>query len=714
MKLIRCYIENFGVLSNYSRQFQDGLNEILAPNGSGKSTLAAFLKAMFYGLPAKGPRSVTENERKRCEPWQGGACGGFLEFEYQGKPYRVTRFFGQTAAKDRCEIIDLSSHRPCGSFSSRLGEELFQLDAESFSRSVFLSGSDLSVSVTPSIRTKLSDLVENTNDLNNYDTAINSLRQKRAQLQPYRGSGGSIPKTEEALEQTREQLYAARAQRPRLDALEAEIGGKEQTLSEKNGAVRSLRQRINDASVLETRQSQRKQLLALRQEAEGFQTRLRELDGRYCEGYPSREEIDRQRHAAAELAQAERDLASTVISDEDLALYETERDFFRDPAQVSRDLDACQSCCVELEAVSARMTAQMLPEELDRLVELRERFRNDPPSEAQLSEYEALTDECKNLERRLEALCLTTEEQSRLRALSRMFAAGAPTMEQISDCEKLQQEIAGLRERKRALTLSETEQAEALRLSRVFASGVPGEEEILEQQAGRRIAELTGKKNTRAAIPQPQPGERSRAKAPLLLGVLSALLVLGGILCFIFAGQIPGILLLACGFGGGLFALALHFKAVAAQAGAAGRVLVGSAISEEENQTLFDLQHGQRDFLLRFYSDAADPDKQLAQLFSDREKYLTLGEKRERFDREREAVEREIQSREQSNSELFERFYPDQPYFDDFTNSLMLELHNYGEMKARAQEIRAERDRLLRPQPRRALFRLSSGAAEAL
>ena len=98
MKLIRCKVENFGVLSDFSYQFDDGLTVIHEPNGSGKSTLAAFIKAMFYGLPSKGPRNVIENERKRYEPWQGGNYGGFLEFEYHGIVYRVTRKFGQTAA----------------------------------------------------------------------------------------------------------------------------------------------------------------------------------------------------------------------------------------------------------------------------------------------------------------------------------------------------------------------------------------------------------------------------------------------------------------------------------------------------------------------------------------------------------------------------------------------------------------------------------------
>lgn len=39
MKLIRCHIENFGVLSDFDFVFDDGLTTICQGNGFGKSTL---------------------------------------------------------------------------------------------------------------------------------------------------------------------------------------------------------------------------------------------------------------------------------------------------------------------------------------------------------------------------------------------------------------------------------------------------------------------------------------------------------------------------------------------------------------------------------------------------------------------------------------------------------------------------------------------------
>lgn len=77
MRLIRCHIENFGVLSDFDFAFSAGLTTICRPNGFGKSTFAAFIKAMLYGFPRTGARSIVENERKRYDPWQGENMAAF-------------------------------------------------------------------------------------------------------------------------------------------------------------------------------------------------------------------------------------------------------------------------------------------------------------------------------------------------------------------------------------------------------------------------------------------------------------------------------------------------------------------------------------------------------------------------------------------------------------------------------------------------------------
>ena len=83
MKLIKCYIENFGKLHKFEYIFKDGLNIINEENGFGKTTFASFIKSMFYGLDGSTNAKVENSERKLYQPWQGGVYGGNIEFEIE-------------------------------------------------------------------------------------------------------------------------------------------------------------------------------------------------------------------------------------------------------------------------------------------------------------------------------------------------------------------------------------------------------------------------------------------------------------------------------------------------------------------------------------------------------------------------------------------------------------------------------------------------------
>ena len=88
MRLISLKIENFGNLSEYTLSFERDLTVIFEDNGFGKTTLAEFIKTMFYGFP-RATKSLAKNSRKKNQPWQGGAYGGNLVFEYDGVRYRI-------------------------------------------------------------------------------------------------------------------------------------------------------------------------------------------------------------------------------------------------------------------------------------------------------------------------------------------------------------------------------------------------------------------------------------------------------------------------------------------------------------------------------------------------------------------------------------------------------------------------------------------------
>ena len=78
MKLISCYIENFGNLSKKTIDFDSNITSIYQVNGTGKSTLASFIKAMFYGLDTFKSNTTTFVDRMHYYPFNGQSFGGIL------------------------------------------------------------------------------------------------------------------------------------------------------------------------------------------------------------------------------------------------------------------------------------------------------------------------------------------------------------------------------------------------------------------------------------------------------------------------------------------------------------------------------------------------------------------------------------------------------------------------------------------------------------
>ena len=189
MRLISCYIENFGKISDKQIQFTDGCNIFCEENGWGKSTLAAFIKVMFYGFANAGVRDDYENERKRFRPWQGGVYGGKITFELKGSTYSIERTFGMKDKEDTMSIRDVQTNLETDIFSDIPGVDIFKIDAKSFERSVFITQNDCETHVTDSINAKLGNLAENTDDINNFEKVDKKLGDLINSMLPTRKTG---------------------------------------------------------------------------------------------------------------------------------------------------------------------------------------------------------------------------------------------------------------------------------------------------------------------------------------------------------------------------------------------------------------------------------------------------------------------------------------------------------------------------------------------
>ena len=234
MRIIECYIENFGKISQKKYDFKSGLNCINSDNGSGKTTLAAFIKAMFYGMNDTKKLSLEENDRKHYLPWNGGLCGGSLTFSVGNKIYRVERSFASKAADDSYALYDTATGRVVNDFSEGLGEGLFGIDADGFERTVFLSERALTPkSENKSISAKLSDLVGCDGDIGGLDEAMKILENQR-KFYYKKGGSGELADTKARIDEITRRLQS-------LDEVEVAIESTHNKMIELSNKISSAR-----------------------------------------------------------------------------------------------------------------------------------------------------------------------------------------------------------------------------------------------------------------------------------------------------------------------------------------------------------------------------------------------------------------------------------------------------------------------------------------
>lgn len=400
MKLLRCHVENFGILSDFDHTFTEGLNVLCRENGFGKSTLAAFLKAMFYGLPKTRAKA---SERKRYDPWQGGKYGGFLEFEYRGNQYRVTRYFGKK--EDSFSLTDLTNRAESTAFSEKLGEELFQLDADSFARSTFVPQlSDREITATTSIRAKLTNLVEDTNDLNNFDTAMKKLQEYRKSLKLFKGEGGQTAQLRRECRELEASIHTTAEKKEPLEAVCQQIDALNREKNEKTAQQAFLREQIRQADAQKALHLLQENLERLRGQVRGREKELAGLDEQYPKGYPSLEALETQKENLTRALHARQRMESRATANAD-GISEEERE--------------------ELSA-------------LNRL------FSQGVPGEEALEGWEKLRQERDICLHSREAGGLSAQEQADYRYLKKTFAQGAPEIAQIQEAQRQSGRIAQL------------------------------------------------------------------------------------------------------------------------------------------------------------------------------------------------------------------------------------------------------------------------------
>lgn len=379
MRILSCHIENFGKFHDYSMNFSDGATIICEENGWGKSTFAAFIQAMFYGFEGERKRSLEENERKRYMPWQGGVFGGQLVFETQGKVYQISRIFQDKETKDEFELRDVKTNLISKDYSSRIGEEIFKINKESFQRTIFIGQKECETSATDDINAKIGNLADNSNDLNNFEAACARLTEIINKLNPDRVSGSLAKRKEEIaecerlavggesiadsidqyqqyrhgqetlLQELKNKMQETKEQQTRVSALQSALVKKSEwdrlkkNLSAKKDAEEKLRNQFPKdvpalpdikETIFQCREMEKLQeRVQLYRMQENEETEISALEISFEEGVPSAESIQEKLQEAEELRSVSQEYQAERVSPDEMARLKELEPYFSDESE---------------------------------------------------------------------------------------------------------------------------------------------------------------------------------------------------------------------------------------------------------------------------------------------------------------------------------------------------------------------------------------------
>lgn len=385
MKLIQCKIENFGKLKDVSFDFSEGANVICHRNGWGKSTLAAFIRVMFFGFENANKQDALVNERKRFFPWQGGVYGGSITFETDARQYVMRRVFGKKEKDDEFELREVSTNLPSDDFTANIGEELFAIDRASFVRTVFISQQDCETNSTDSIHAKLGNLVQNTDDLNSFQSVYDHLKDKTNKMVPTRKTG-SLNKEKTAIAKMENDLRKAE----------------------------SIKKSIHEVEVLRKKQAENRQ--RLEEEIHAWQ----EKQSKVSENLDLT--VKKKEYAALQRAYEQADETCRSCR----RAFPDER-HIPTPDQVSQWQEMERQC---EQYHDAMLENQMSPEEMRSYESIKALLKGQIPTAENMEELEQAQKEYDQLKLQLAAGRLTPVEEQEWEALRGRYPQGVPTEEQ--------------------------------------------------------------------------------------------------------------------------------------------------------------------------------------------------------------------------------------------------------------------------------------------
>lgn len=196
---IKTMIATFGKLQGERLTLEPGLNVITAPNEGGKSTWCAFLKAMFYGIDTRDrDRKGHLADKNRYQPWSGAPMEGEITLEWQGQDITIRRGPRGNVPFGSFSAVYTGTEEPVpGLTADTCGQMLLGVGREVYERSAFIGQSGtLAIRSAPELEARIAALVSSGEEDVSYSQVERQLKEWLNRRKVNK-SVGRIPQLEE-------------------------------------------------------------------------------------------------------------------------------------------------------------------------------------------------------------------------------------------------------------------------------------------------------------------------------------------------------------------------------------------------------------------------------------------------------------------------------------------------------------------------------------
>lgn len=270
MKINSLYIHAFGGLKNLTLDFSDNFNVIYGDNEMGKTTVMTFIKMMFYGS-GRASSQLSKNTRLKYTPWDGSQMAGSIDFEHNGKRYRLEKEFRSSNSTDKATLCDLDMGTR-QAVSSDIGASFFGISLSAFERSVFigqLGFPEKDSAAEGELNSKLSNIALTGEESISFEAVNSRLQKAKLALMSKSGKAGIYDKNlklmgeiKDRIEKNEATAQAITEKKNKIALLESEMeyfGKKALALKEKISTEQDVRNAEKLSQLLELK----KQLDAL-------------------------------------------------------------------------------------------------------------------------------------------------------------------------------------------------------------------------------------------------------------------------------------------------------------------------------------------------------------------------------------------------------------------------------------------------------------------